>query len=411
MYIPIGVYLDLERQYGDISLDYGAVLDPGGFNVMTENRIRILEIGNFKSIDTLRIRALSPFSVFAGSNGSGKSNFVDALDFVSVFVRHGIEAALHKHGGIQNIRSRKRQATAARQFSFSISCEFVDGHEQVSVFDYSLRIHDLYRNPVPEEFLDIDGTRVLSRKRRSGFIHLRENPEIQRFPDIYSSLSLLPDNKLTRFLKHLNVYRIDPVDAKATDKSNVDATRLASDGSNLASVLRRLESNREASADILDWMQMIVPGVATIQTRQRTADNSTALLFEETGSAKRFPANLVSDGTVYALCMLVAVLGAPAGNGMTLIEEPERGLHAKAIRELVDLMRQQASSDRPIWLTTHSESVVRALHLSELVLVDKVDGNTTMKRADSGNLKQHDLAPLTVDEAWLTNLLDGGLPW
>ena len=221
----------------------------------------------------------------------------------------------------------------------------------------------------------------------------------------------MPANKLTRFLKHLDVYRIDPIDAKAIDMINVDATRLASNGSNLAGVLRRLEGDPEASSDILDWMQMIVPGVATIQTRQRTADSSTALLFKETGSAKRFPAHLVSDGTVYALCMLVAVLGAPAGLGMTLIEEPERGLHAKAIRELVDLMRQQASSERPIWLTTHSESVVRALELGELVLVDKVDGRTTMKRADSGNLKQRDLAPLTVDEAWLTNLLNGGLPW
>ena len=65
---------------------------------MTENSIRNLEIGNFKSIDSLRIQDLSPFSVFAGSNGSGKSNFFDALDFVSVFIRHGIEAALQKHG-------------------------------------------------------------------------------------------------------------------------------------------------------------------------------------------------------------------------------------------------------------------------------------------------------------------------
>ena len=85
---------------------------------------------------------------------------------------------------------------------------------------------------------------------------------------------------------------------------NVDATRLSSNGGNLASVLRRLEGDPEASADILDWMQMIVPGVATIQTRQRKTDNSTALLFKETGSAKRFPAYLVSDGTVYALCIL-----------------------------------------------------------------------------------------------------------
>ena len=378
---------------------------------MTENSIRNLEIGNFKSIDSLRIQDLSPFSVFAGSNGSGKSNFFDALDFVSVFIRHGIEAALQKHGGIQNIRSRKRQAAASGQFSFCIGCEFVDEPERVSVFNYSLRVYGLYQQPVPEEFLSINGDQVISRKKRGGFIRLQGKPEIHGFPDVYSALSLVPENKLTRFLQHLNLYRIDPVDAKTTDMINVDATRLSSNGGNLASVLRRLEGDPEASADILDWMQMIVPGVATIQTRQRKTDTSTALLFKETGTAKRFPAHLVSDGTVYALCILVAVVGAPAGLGMTLIEEPERGLHAKAIRELVDLMRQQASSERPIWLTTHSESVVRALALSELVLVDKMDGRTTMKRADSGNLKQRDLAPLTVDEAWLTNLLNGGLPW
>ena len=221
----------------------------------------------------------------------------------------------------------------------------------------------------------------------------------------------MPDNSLTRLLQHLDVYRIQPGDAKAAHTGNDDGQRLTSNGGNLASVLRRLEGNPETVADILDWMQMIVPGVAGIQTRQRLTDNTTALLFKEAGTKKRFPGHLVSDGTVYALCMLVAVVGAPAGLGMTLIEEPERGLHAKAIRELVDLMRQQASSERPIWLTTHNESVVRALELSELVLVDKVDGRTTMKRADSGNLKQRELAPLTVDEAWLTNLLNGGLPW
>ena len=378
---------------------------------MTENSIRNLEIGNFKSIDSLRIRGLSPFSVFAGSNGSGKSNFFDALDFVSVFTRHGIEAALQKHGGIQNIGSWKRRKSTSDQFSFSIGCELVDEQERMSVFNYSLRLHGLYQEPTPEEFLSINGDRVITRKKDSGFIRLQGKPEIHGFPDAYSALSLIPDSELTRFLQHLDVYRIEPGDAKAADMINVDATRLNSNGGNLASVLRRLEGNPEAASDILDWMQMIVPGVATIQTRQRTSDNTTALLFKEAGTAKRFPAHLISDGTVYALCMLVAVLGAPAGLGMTLIEEPERGLHAKAIRELVDLMRQQASSERPIWLTTHSESVVRALELSELVLVDKVDGRTTMKRADSGNLKQRDLAPLTVDEAWLTNLLNGGLPW
>ena len=43
-----------------------------------------------------------------------------------------------------------------------------------------------------------------------------------------------------------------------------------------------------------------------------------------------FPAHMVSDGTIYALCLLVAVLTRVKRPGITLIEEPERGLHPKS---------------------------------------------------------------------------------
>ena len=55
--------------------------------------------------------------------------------------------------------------------------------------------------------------------------------------------------------------------------------------------------------------------------------------------------------------------------------------------------------------------MVRGLEIEELVLVDKIGGRTKMKRADAGNLTQDNLAPLNLDEAWLSNLLNGGLPW
>ena len=235
---------------------------------MTKQSIRTLEIGNFKSIDSLQIQGLSPFSVFAGANGSGKSNFIDALDFVSTFVRHGIDAALQRYGGIKNIRSRKRAASKADRFDFQISCEFVDEQGLVSVLDYSVRMHRLYEQPELEEFLNVNGDRMITRKIGNGRTRLQGKPEIQGFPSVYSALSLMPENEITRFLKQLSVYRIDPVDAKTPDLNDVDSTRLDGKGSNLASVLRRLEGDAEVSAEILDWMQMIVPGVARVQTRQ-----------------------------------------------------------------------------------------------------------------------------------------------
>ena len=216
---------------------------------------------------------------------------------------------------------------------------------------------------------------------------------------------------MIKLLKNLHVHRIDPIGAKEPDKSDLDPAQLDRKGHNLASVLHRLEGDLEIREEIRDWMEMIVPGIEDIKTERQKQDDRTALQFKEEGTRRHFPAHLVSDGTMYALYLLVAALDVPSGGGMTLIEEPERGLHPMAIRELIDLMRQQASPENPIWLTTHSESVVRALKLSELILVDKIGGRTTMRPADSGNISQEDLVPLGLDQVWLSNLLAGGIPW
>ena len=378
---------------------------------MTEKTIRRLKIENFKSIDSLEVEGLAPFSVFAGANGSGKSNFFDALDFVSLFVRGGLEIALRAHGGFANIRSRKREGEDTKTFSFEIECDLLG---QQGVY-YSLSINDLDSEPGIKECLEfneeptIEGGEIDTVGERLVVSESRISYEDR----IYSNLSLEHRNHpLTKLLRNLNVYRIDPTGAKEPDKSDLDPTmQLERKGNNLASVLHRLEGDEAMREEIQDWMEMIVPGLEKIQTEQQRLDGRIALLFKEEGIEKPFPAHLISDGTMYALCLLVAALDVPSGCGMTLIEEPERGLHPKAIRKLIDLMRQQASPENPIWLTTHSESVVRALKLSEFVLVDKIDGRTTMKLADDGNISQEDLAPLGLDEAWLSNLLAGGIPW
>ena len=366
---------------------------------MTEKTIRRLKIENFKSIDSLEIKGLAPFSVFAGANGSGKSNFFDALDFVSLFVRGGLEIALRAHGGFANIQSKRREGEDSKTFSFEIECDLLGQQEE-----YSLSINDLDSEPGIREELVVSKEQIVDNK---------EIDSIGEWGDpIYSILSLYYRNHpLSELLRNLNVYRIEPTGAKEPDKSDFDSTQLGSKGNNLASVLHRLEGDEAIREEIQDWMEMIVPGIENVQTEQQRLDSRTALRFKEEGIESPFPAHLVSDGTMYALCLLVAVLDAPSGCGMTLIEEPERGLHPKAIYELIDLMRQKASPENPIWLTTHSESVVRVLNLSELVLVDKIDGRTRMKQADAGKISQEDLAPLGLDEAWLSNLLAGGLPW
>lgn len=158
---------------------------------------------------------------------------------------------------------------------------------------------------------------------------------------------------------------------------------------------------------ILEWLCLIVPEMKNVISDDRHIDGSKLIQFEEE-SGKKFPAYLVSDGTIYALCMLVAVLTRTKKAGITIIEEPERGLHPKAIGELIGFMREHASTHHPIILTTHSESVVRELELDELFFVSKEQGNTHIKSVKNSGV---DKTKIPLDTAWLTNTLDGGLPW
>jgi len=47
------------------------------------------------------------FSVFAGANGSGKSNLFEALEFIKDVLKYGAKDAIRKHGGYDSIRSYK----------------------------------------------------------------------------------------------------------------------------------------------------------------------------------------------------------------------------------------------------------------------------------------------------------------
>jgi len=385
---------------------------------MATKTIRRLKITNYKSIDSLELKGLTPFSVFAGPNGSGKSNFFDALDFVSLFVlRGGIEAALRAHGGFAGIRSEKRRAGDSGEFGFELQCDLPEmiqtDRERLFRFHYSLRIRDLDQNPPNiEEHVYVNGALLLTRRKDDvRVIQAGEEKDLGGFSKTHSALLFLLEMPLAQVLTNMGLYRIDPIGAKTPDRSDSDPMKLAKNGHNLASVLTRLEQDERRRETILEWMEMMVPGLEKIQTKQEQLEGRTSILFKEEGTSRRFPAHMVSDGTVYALSLLVAVLDLPSPCGLTLIEEPERGLHPMAIRELIDMMREQTTPRNPIWLTTHSESVVRRLNLEELILVDKVDGRTRMKAADSGRLTQADLAPLGLDEAWLSNLLGGGLPW
>lgn len=365
--------------------------------------IHKLEIKGFKSIANIEFGNSSPFLVLAGANGSGKSNLVDALVFLGTVIKRGATQAVREFGGFSQIHCFKYRKELRSTMSFTIEIA-IEGVQ----YKYTLKIKSLDQTPEVQETLSVDSVVYIDRQHMNETqVLMGDGKDLQKLPHYskeMSALMLLSDNPLYRFLTNIRVFRIDPFMAKEPDTSAADATALDPNGKNIATMLSVLEKDENFREQVLEWIELIVPGMESVKTEKQRLDASTVITFKEEGTKARFPASLISDGTIYALCILTAVLSRSRDHGITIIEEPERGIHPKAIAELIQLMRENATTQHPILITTHSESVVRSLEVKELYLVSKNDGKTEIRSVKDSEVDKNKIA---LDTAWLTNLFDG----
>jgi len=67
--------------------------------------IRRVVLRNYKSIAACDVQ-LAPLTFLVGANGSGKSNFLDAMRFVADSLRTSLDHALRDRGTIKEVRRR-----------------------------------------------------------------------------------------------------------------------------------------------------------------------------------------------------------------------------------------------------------------------------------------------------------------
>jgi predicted ATPase len=108
--------------------------------------LRRVQIRNYKSIKFCDV-TLEPLTVLVGRNGSGKSNFLDALGFVRDCLQFGFSEAILRHGGNDSILS----LAGSGNFSATIELYMRNRVENIGTIDggghYTWHIEiDLSRN-------------------------------------------------------------------------------------------------------------------------------------------------------------------------------------------------------------------------------------------------------------------------
>ena len=116
----------------------------------------------------------------------------------------------------------------------------------------------------------------------------------------------------------------------------------------------------------------------------------------------------VSDGTIRLLALLVITTWGVKRSSLIAIEEPENGLHPHLSEHIVTVLRT-ASERRQILITTHNPSLLDYMNPDEVVMCDKAEGFTRVKRASDiaeiERFRQH----FSLGELWVQGTL-GGIP-
>lgn len=357
----------------------------------TPSRFRItrVKLRQYRSIASCDVE-LGPLTFFVGPNGSGKSNFVDSFRFVGQALAENLDNALRERGGHSEVRRR----STGHPTHFGIRFDF-EGNSFSGTYGFQVAAVKGGDFRVSHEECTVRfaefGTKDESFTVRDGAIvsttieAALPRPSTDRLFLVLAS-AIPTFRPVFEGLTSLNVYNLNP-DAIRRLQTPDAGDLLRRDGSNLASVLERLRrSDPSAKETIEGYLRIIVPGVVTADRKGHAAWETVEFKQLVRGSTApwNFPATSMSDGTLRALGVLVALF-APNDEVFApiAIEEPESALHPAAAGALLEALRS-ASGARQVLATSHSPDLLddRRIQGSEIRAVSADAGTTTVAPLD-----------------------------
>ena len=372
---------------------------------------------------------LLPLNVLIGTNGSGKSNFIEAIGLLQAVptdlaarVRDGRGVADWIWQGDAGASSAVMQATVrpADQQALRYTVEFGERLQHFTII--SERLESLTGLHAVLPLVDrVRSARVatLTRNLKVPSARLLEHEQVE-YP-VEGSRSVLAEVKdaeyypgLTYFAKALERIRLyrewtfgQNNFVRSLQKTDLPNANLAEDQGNLGLVLNRLSMDYEVRERIVEALRRLYEDVSDFHVNIEF--NTAQLFVQERGGKVTVPATRLSDGTIRYLSLL-AILCDPQPPPLVCIEEPELGLHPDILPGLAKLLLQ-ASECCQLVVTTHSEVLVDALtdQPESIVVCEKENGQTKLRRLNRCELG-HWLDKYRLDELWSSGEI-GGNRW
>lgn len=369
--------------------------------------------------------SLHPLTVMIGPNGSGKTALLEVFLLLSRAARSELAKAIEAHGGLNAILPRMSETPDCLQIGLVMS---IEGEHNRGPVCYRFALKSLgpghYRIPFerlewqldpptsePLCYIDAQDDDVSvnlhpDRAESSPTRTKREALELE-LATIPPAPILQPAGSLRRYLMDIMFYSSLDVGQRAVirlPQSLTPATRPGPDGESLYSALYNLRTNHpNAYSRIEDALRVGFPGFERLEFPVVGAGQVTLTWYQEELAVPLYP-NQLSEGTLRFL-WLTTVLLAPDPPPLILIDEPEVSLHPELLKLLAGML-QDASIRGQVVVATHSPDLVRWLQPQEVLVLDKIEGQTQFTWADTLDLEEW-LEEYTLRDLWLMGTLGG----
>ncbi len=363
-------------------------------------RLTNVTLHGFKTVRDLVAFEPGRLTVLIGPNGAGKSNFISFFRMLSwalappgqlqlyVAEQGGANALLHHGAGV------------TPQITASLTLTTDHGRNE-----YNFRLFHAAGDTLifAEEGFRFRRPHHVDRPAPGLGAGHREAQLIVKAGEGNQTAGIIL-NMLRRIIVH-QFHNTSPT-ARIRGKWDVSDNRwLKEDGANLAPFLYRLGSEKpEHYNRIVDTIRLVLPFFATFDLYPEF--DRMILRWREIGTDRVFNASQASDGMLRVMA-LIALLQQPEDDlpDVLILDEPELGLHPFAIEVLSSLIHS-ASKHVQVIVATQSVSLIDRFEPEDIVVADRVDGATSLRRLVPAELTEW-LEAYTLSELWEKNVLGG----
>ena len=356
-------------------------------------RIENLKVRNFRALQDVELKAVTPLMVLLGPNGSGKSTVFDVFAFLAECFETGLRRAWDRRGRARELKTRGtdgpviieikyRERPRTPLITYHLAVDEAGGKAVVDHESLAWRRGKYGR---PFRFLE----------HWSGHGHAAggEAPaaDDERHKFAMTSPDRLAVNALGQFQEHPRVAALRDfiigwhvsclsADSARGQPEAVPQERLSRTGDNLANVIQYLsERHPDRLERIFEVLGKRVPRVQRVLA-DTMPDGRLLLQIKDAPFDNPVLARFASDGTLKMLAYLV-LLYDPEPPPFIGIEEPENFLHPRLLPELAEECRATCERTQ-LLVTTHSPFFLDGLRPEEVRVLWRDDaGHTQTRRA------------------------------